>query len=272
MTRLRLLVLSCAVVFLACHDNESDVNPNYKEPTIWGFLVRAQDYDSTDVQVIDYDGLRMVPTVFLNDRQVQAYSYLPSEYEYGDDSVLRPSQKYELNVKHYWGTGFCHVVMPGDFDITRPTNGYLLRKDSTLVGTWSKSQGAEWYWLSIYVDYSYYDTTGDTMDEYEYEFELDTLVTDTSIWIPPDRLFPPVVGQLINGDGSVRTWSGYGPPLEPGDLGNVRGNAVGFVNAWNEPPEREFYVGAPTLTRHAPDSRTMLERLKARLRSRVLTR
>jgi len=267
MMRLGFLILSCAVVLLACHDNESGVNPNYKEPTIWGFLVRAQDYDSTDVEVIDCDGLRMVPTVLLNGRRVEAYSYTPNEYQYGDDSVLGSCQKYELNVKHYWGTGFCHVVMPGDFRVTRPTGNYLLRKDSTLVATWSASQGAEWYWLSIYVDYAYYDTTGDTMDEYEFQFELDTLVCSTSIAMLPDRLFPPVVGEVLNGDGSVRVWSGFGPPLEPGDLGNVRGNAVGFVNAWNEPPERDFYIGSPTLTRRLPDNREMLERLKARLRA-----
>ena len=120
--------------------------------------------------------------------------------------------------------------------------------------------------MSIYVNYDYYDTTGVWDNRV---FRLDTLMHDTSIAVPPERMFPPVVGQVICGDASVTVWSGYGPPDEPGDLGNVRGNAVGFVNAINEPPTTYFYVGAPPASRRAPDGRSQLERFKARLRSRM---
>jgi hypothetical protein len=156
--------------------------------------------------------------------------------------------------------------MPGDFNLTSPPDVYILGKESTLVSAWRASRGAQWYWLSVYVSYLYDDTTGAEDDN---TFTLDTLVYDTSISVAPSRMFPPFVGEIISGDASVTVFSGYGPADEPGDIGNVRGNAVGFVNAINEPLGKSFYVGSPTLTRSAPDSRAVLERFKARLRSRL---
>jgi hypothetical protein len=116
------------------------------------------------------------------------------------------------------------------------------------------------------VNYDYYDTLGVWDNR---EFRLDTLMHDTWIIVPPERIFPSFVGQVIEGDGSVTIWSGNGPPVEPGDFGNVRGTAVGFVNTVNEPPAKYFYVGAPPAARRAPDGRSELERFKARLRSRL---
>jgi len=87
--------------------------------------------------------------------------------------------------------------------------------------------------------------------------------------VPAERVFPTFVRQVLEGDASVTVWSGDGPPVEPGDFGNVRGTAVGFVNAINEPPAKYFYVGAPPVTRRAPDGRSEFERFKARLRGRM---
>jgi hypothetical protein len=120
--------------------------------------------------------------------------------------------------------------------------------------------------VSILADYDFYDTTG-SWDSYT--FTLDTLVHDTWIAVPPSRVFPSFVRDVLEGDALVTTWAGYGPAVEPGDLGNIRGTATGFVNAINQPRERYFYVGAPPLARRVPDGRTMLARFKARLRSRM---
>ncbi len=247
LSTLSFLLASGVMLFLACDDGggRTGLNPNYKEPMVWGYLSKVEYFDRTieyqkDFEVFDYDGLRMVPIVSLNGRQ--------------------------LEVKHYWGTGFCHLVMPADFRLTMPPDTYILGMESTLVSTWRASRGAQWYWASVYVNYDYYDTTG-SWDNYV--FTLDTLVCDTSISIAPSRVFPPFVGELLEGDALVTVWAGYGPPVEPGDLGNVRGTAVGFVNTINEPREKYFYVGSPIAVRRAPDDRTVRERFKARLRSRM---
>jgi hypothetical protein len=272
-----LVTLLAAVFLLSCEDGggKNDYNPNYREPMVWGLLSKVWDDEQAvsyqkDFGVFDFDGLRMVPIVLLNDSQVEPYYYSPAEYDYGDTNVIPTNRRYDLEVRHYWGTGFCHLVMPGDFALTLPPrvpfDTFMLRQDASLLTAWSASQGAQWYWLSVYVNYDYYDTLGAWDNR---EFRLDTLMHDTWIIVPPQQMFPPVVREVIEGDASVTVWSGNGPPVEPGDLGNVRGAAVGFVNAINEPPSKYFYVGARRAERRAPDGRSELERFKARLHSRL---
>ncbi len=271
--KLGLLVLFCAVLALSCDEGgqATGINPNYKEPMVWGLLAKVQFPDLTvefdkNLEVFDYDGLRMVPIVLLNGEQVEALSYSPVSYEYGDSNAIPTYQKYELEVRHYWGTGFCHLVMPGDFALIAPSDTHTLAQGTSLASAWRVSLGAQWYWLSVYVNYDYYDTLG-AWDNLE--FRLDTLVHDTLIVVPAEQMFPKFVSQVLEGDASVTIWGGYGPPIEPGDFGNIRGTAVGFVNAINEPPAKYFYVGAPPAKRRAPDESSEFERFKARLRSRL---
>jgi hypothetical protein len=268
-----LAALLLAALLVSCQESggKNEYNPNYREPMVWGLMSKVRDVDLTvtydkDFEVFDFSGLRMVPIVLLNDSQVEPYSYSPTEYDYGDTNVIATNHKYELEVKHYWGNGFCHLVMPGDFALTVPDDTHLLVQGAPLASAWRASLGAQWYWLSVYVNYDYYDTLGawDNID-----VRLDTLVHDTSIVVPPERLFPPVVSQVIEGDYSITIWSGDGPPVEAGDLGNIRGNAVGFVNAINEPPSKYFFVGTARARRRAPDARSERERFKALLRSRL---
>ena len=272
-TKFGRLIMLCSVVFLACDDGggKNGFNPNYKEPMVWGLLSKVKDVElvvsyNKNIEVFDYDGLRMVPTVLLNDERIQPLSYSPISYEYGDTSVIAANQKYEMEVRHYWGTGFCHLVMPGDFALIVPSDTHILAQGASLASVWRASRGAQWYWLSVYINYDYYDTLG-SWDNLE--FRLDTLVHDTSLVVPAERVFPTFVRQVLEGDASVTVWSGDGPPVEPGDFGNVRGTAVGFVDAINEPPAKYFYVGAPPVRRRAPDGRSEFERFKARLRGRM---
>jgi len=269
--KLWLPVILCVVLFGACDSGggRAGLDPNYREPMVWGFLSRdftlGELTHSKEIDIIDFDGLRMAPIVLLNGSRVDLLAYSAFEYDYGDTNVIPAYCRYEVEVQHYWGTGFCHVVMPGDFSLTMPPYRYILEQESALVSTWRQSRGAQWYWLSIFAVYEFYDTTGAWDD---YTFTLDTLVYDTSIAVPPERIFPPFVGEVISGDASVTVLAGYGPANEPGDLGNVRGNAVGFVSSVNVPPEKYFYVVAPPAARRAPGGHVMLEQFKARLRSR----
>lgn len=267
------LVLLFAVLVLSCDDGgqKTGVNPNYKEPMVWGLLSKYQYPDLSveyekNLEVFDFDGLRMVPVVLLNGEQVEALSYAPVSYEYGDTNAIPTYQKYEIEVRHYWGTGFCHLVMPGDFALIAPSDTHTLVQGASLEAAWRVSRGAQWYWFSVYANYDYYDTLG-VWDNLE--FRLDTLVHDTLMVVPAEQIFPKFVSQVLEGDASVGVWSGYGPPIEPGDFGNVRGTAIGFLNALNAPPAKYFYVGAPPVHRRAPDGRSDLARLKALLRSRL---
>jgi len=262
-----------ALTVSGCRNDVSSIgeNPNYREPMINGYVYKTEWHDGSieydkDVQVFDNRGLTEVPVVTLNGQPLEIYYYSWTMYAYGDSHYNPVNQKYELNVKHYWGDAFSRVVLPGDFRLTNPPAEYIMGMESTLVVTWQASSSAQWYWLSLYADYDYLDTL------YEWDnftFYLDTLVHDTFIAVPPSRVFPWFVRELEEGDGSASIWAGNGPAVEPGDVGNVRGAGFGFFNAINEPREADFYVGAPPKVRRSPGARESRDKLLALLRQRA---
>jgi hypothetical protein len=255
-------------------EGNPELNPNYREPMINGYVYKTEysdgsiDYDK-NVEVIDNAGLRMVPEVMLNGRPLEIYYYGTTTFRYGDEYYNPVGQRYELNVRHYWGEAFSRVVLPGDFRITGPPPRFILHRESTLVASWRPSFAAQWYWVGLYCGYDFYDTLGEWDD---YEFYLDTLVFDTVLSVSPARIFPGSVDSLNEGDGSVMVWAGNGPAIEPGDMGNVRGAGFGFFHAINEPREAYFYVGAPPKARRCPSQQTSQERFRSLLRERRAAR
>lgn len=251
MTRVSL----CVLFFVsACSTVDPVVNPNYSEPLVFAYVYRIEysdrsvEYDR-DVQVYDSRGLRSVPAVSLNGERLAPYSYRPTEYRYGDQTPVTVGCLYDLTVSHYWGDAFARAVMPGNFAIVAPSTRYIHARDSVLRIAWSPSTAAQWYWVEVYADYDYNDSSG-AWDNYSFSF--DTLLTSTSLDLPPELMFPSFVAELLEGDGSVVVWAGAGPANEPGDIGNVKGVGFGFFSGINEPAERLFYVGAPPSVRRVP--------------------
>ncbi len=235
------------VALAACDDAGLPPIAGRSEPVVWAYLYRLEYPDRTveyvrDVQVIDVHGFRAVPVVMLNADTLRAYSYRPTEFRYGDGNPVALEQRYDLAVEHFWGRAFSRVAMPGNFTVQKPANRFVLNQDSALEIVWSRATAAQWYWVELYVDYDYYDSTGNWDD---FSLVFDTLVYTNRLVLSPQRLFPAFVGEVIEGDGSVVVWAGSGPAVEPGDMGNVRGAGYGFFTAINEPPERYFYVVSP---------------------------
>ncbi|MFO7675059.1 MAG: hypothetical protein R6X12_01900 [bacterium] len=244
------------------------LDPGYREPIINGYLYRVEYYDWSvdylrDVEVFDNSGFRMVPSVRINSEELPAYSHTLTRHRYGDEKVFRVYRPYNLSVVHYWGEAFSRVTMPGSFEVTAPRADYIHGLDSTLAVTWKSSAGAQWYWLDLYCDFEFVDSLGDWDD---FTLEFDTFVRDTFVVLPPRRVFPREVAELVEGDGSALVVAGYGPEIGPGDIGNVRGAGFGFFTAGNEPRERYFYVGAPPRARRAATPDYRRGRLLARVR------
>ncbi|MFO7651754.1 MAG: hypothetical protein R6X13_10505 [bacterium] len=265
--------LPCILLFVAaCSSGDPAANPNYSEPLVFAYIYRVEYSDRTveydrDVQVYDGKGLRSVPVVELNGERLQPYSYRPTEYRYGDQAPCVVERLYSLTVNHYWGEAFARAVMPGNFAIVAPRARYVHARDSVLHVAWSPSTAAQWYWVEVYADYDYNDSSG-SWDSYS--FSYDTLLTSTSLDLPPEWVFPGFVAELLEGDGSIVIWAGAGPAIEPGDIGNVKGAGFGFFNGINEPAERYFYVGAPPCVRRVPPpGPARRSRGLARLRSRA---
>ncbi|MBN2537750.1 hypothetical protein JXB37_05690, partial [candidate division WOR-3 bacterium] len=73
-------VLLLAVLLVACREPGPGVDPNYSEPMVNGILYRVEFWDGSkahdrDVEVFDNRGLRMVPVVTLNTRELKPYHY-----------------------------------------------------------------------------------------------------------------------------------------------------------------------------------------------------
>lgn len=253
-----------------CEQPASGPDPNYSEPMVNAILYRVELYDGDqafdrDVEVSDSRGLRMVPVVTLNTRELRPYFYGSTLYRYGDTLPFQVNWPYELEVEHYWGRAFSRVAMPGNFDVVTPPENYIFDLESTLVISWTPSAGVQWYWVDLYCDYDFLDWNQQWND---FEFDFDTLVTDTFLVIPPGKVFPGYVEEVLEGDASAYVLAGYGPPGEPGDRGNVRGAGFGFFSAGNEPLEKYFYVGAPPVD--GPTARR--ERHTAKLAARLAAR
>ena len=267
--------LAALVLLLAAgcdRETRPELDPNYHEPMVTGYLDRMELYDGSvyyerDVYVFDNLGLRMVPLVTLNNEELPCYYYTWTGYAYGDEKKFRVHSRYELEVTHYWGTAFSRIIMPGNFGLTYPPDDeYVLDMESTLVVTWRRSEGAQWYWVDAYCYYDYVDSFYHLGD---HDFELDTTVCDTCLVLSPGRIFPGYVMDVLEGDGAVMVWAGYGPTIEPGDYGNVRGNGYGFFNGYNEAREKYFWVGAPIDCRRSPGAMESREKLHAHLRRRA---
>lgn len=266
------LTALAGLLVIGCKDQRpAGLHPEYSEPFINGYVYKIDYADGSsdyqrDFEVVDARGLRMVPILTLNDWPVYIYYYSATRYQYGDDQPNLPLSLLNLNVKHYWGEAFARVTMPGDFRITTPRGNYIMGLESTLVITWRRSPAAQWYWLSLWITYDYLDSLSewDSRDVY-----FDTLLHDTVYSIAPERVFGPDVVTLVEGDAIIDVWCGNGPPIEPGDIGNIRGCGHGFFNAVNEPPDAYFYVGAPPLARRCPGRDEQRGRFLARLNGRV---
>jgi hypothetical protein len=261
-----------ALLLAGCHETpESKLHPNYREPDINGYVYRLGFDDGSiesnkDFEVVDNQGLRMVPVLELNGSPVEVYSYGATAYRYGDENYNPALVRHELAVHHYWGDAYAHATMPGDFRMTGPGDQYVMGMESTLVITWRRAQAAQWYWMSFWASYDYLDSTGEWDSR---DFSLDTLILDTFLVIPPERMFPGFVRQVTEGDAVADLWSGNGPAVEPGDNGNVRGAGYGFFNAVNEPPDKYFYIGAPPVFRRSPTRVAQRHRFLDKLRART---
>lgn len=236
-------------LFLNCRQ----LDPNYSEPIIQGSLYRLENYDYSVsyeryFDIFDSRGLRMVPIIILNKETLDG-NYYGTEYIYQDTNTFPVNTRYRLQVSHYWGKATAEVMMPGNFSLITPPENYILDLESTLVISWHPAPGAEWYGVELRIDYDYRNFFG---EEEDYTYIFDTLVKDTSLTIPPERIFPASVADVLEGDGSAWVWAGSGPTFLPGDKGNISGAGFGFFNAINETREKYFYVGAPINIRRHP--------------------
>lgn len=195
-----------------------------------------------EVYIYNKNAFPEVPIVEINDTALPIYDYHYHWYRFIEFRKLNIDCEYKLKVTHPNGKAFGKVYLPGSYQILTPESTYILNRDSALKIFWQKANGARWYWLDLTIEYDYEDTLGEW--DY-YEFWMDTILFDTFCLYEPNRFIPPRIGTILEGEGAINIWAMDGPPILPGSLGNITGEAYGFFHTAHQPPERYFFVGNP---------------------------
>jgi hypothetical protein len=251
------LFIGLAVLLATC-SNHRDY------PFVDGYLTKAVYYSGDTlwdryVEVFDINGLPMIPAVKLNGNEVVMDQYDYIQCIYNDTIHFATNQEYELTVNHYYGQANAKIWMPGDFSMISPGPTYILKRDSILSVTWHKSEKASKYYL--YVDIEYEDENGE-----DFEFFHDTIVYDTIIRYPPNRIFAESAETIMDGEAEAAAWALTGPyRWEQGTKGNIQGQGLGYFSALYQPQALDFYVVAPPKTPKLRKSTKVWDRFKAKI-------
>jgi len=256
------LLSATGLFLLACQRSAPD------GPLIQGLTYRESYVDQPDSYyqgflVYDVDGLPRIPLVKVNDVPIDMTYYQAQQGQYESWNPFPVDTTLDLRIAEYEGEAHCRVNMPGSTKLTLPTPWFVLQKGQPVSIAWNKASGASTYYLDLYVNYEYNDTFGE-WDSYEGEWSV--TVTDTSFTFPGSMLFPPIVGEVLDGEGYIILWAQDGPPLLAGDWGNVKGHGLGYFASAYEPPDGWFPIVTP------PASRLGAAQVSARNRARVVQR
>ncbi len=186
------------------------------------------------VEGYKYNGFKILPVAAIN-----GDTLFPMDYDFGATDFyymtyvnwINYGDECKFTIDYDEGKGEAKDTMPGSFRIISPDTTYVLHKGSSLNITWSSSNGANWYWLDVYMHIYYEDTSGYWDDYY---VELDTIVDGTSFTMSASRIFPGYVDSVRYGYGGVYVEAVNGPKPEPGSKSNIEGDAVGFFWCSNE--------------------------------------
>jgi hypothetical protein len=256
------LLSAICLLLLACQ------RPHPVGSLIQGLAYRESFSDAADAfyqvfLVYDVDGLPRIPLVKVNDVPIEMTDFQPQQGQYESWDVFPVDTTMDVKIANYDGEAHCRVNMPGNTALTRPTPWFVLQKGQPVAIAWNKAHGASTYYLDLYINYEYNDTFGEWDD---FENEWDTTITDTSFTFPASWVFPPIVGEVLDGEGYIILWAQDGPPLLAGDWGNIKGHGFGYFATAFEPPDGWFPIVTP------PATRLGAKQVSARNRMRVMQR
>ena len=176
-----------------------------------------------------------VPSLAINDVSYDAYfndnvfTFHPNDINGFPGEQLSINLAYAAENKEHSEVSI-DIVYPEEFEVESIYNSIdTIRSGQDYIVDWSNSVGADYYSVKINFHYAYYDTTNTYRAKI---INIDTLVTESEIVLPNTTLFPDTdnIVTIIDSDGTLNLYAISGPML-PGDVGNVRGDGFGIVNA-----------------------------------------
>lgn len=232
MDRILIAILLLMFVVLNCS--------NRGEPTIDAHITAS----SASETVISVEGFRaggftMTPVIMLNEELLYGSlsGHGPDCFHFVDDIPWIDTGD-ECCLYIDYGDGVCEAteIVPGDFTITSPTPEFTLYPYAGLTTSWETSVAAEWYRLTVYMMYLYYDTDGES---HVFQLSIDTTLQKKTYKISADRLYPDDVASIdaqFQHTGKIHVAAASGP--EPNShKSNIDGDGSGTFRCyyWTEP-------------------------------------
>lgn len=199
------------------------------EFSVFGEVEFNSDTLPTNVYIF-VSNISSIPTVKLNQDNIKFRSFYNAGTSFWDTlRTITEGDEVQLNISDNRGVAGAVVRIPQQFRIQSPDPDsiFILPPHNNFTASWTTSGFSDYYDAYFYLNYEYFPTGGGTSKYFN--FQLDTILSNTSIIIPASRLFPADFD-------SVAGWSyGYfqitamnGPRPEIGTQGNVTGDGIGF--------------------------------------------
>lgn len=230
-------LLSIFTLIFGCKKGPTIID--FGEPTIFAELTRYRYYYDQPIrnqaEVVVY-GSHLVPIVSINDDTLE-FEYYSSSAAYVAQSYFldylyaTPGDEFEMVVYHDEGEASATVTLPGDFALTPLQENDTLFLDEDFAISWGKSEGAERYFVRIYMRYYYIDTTG--IRTYFY-FDTSLYTIDTNFVVPLERMLLPQVDSVDYGYGYVTVNAENGAWIGHSLEGNITGDGIGYFTAYNQ--------------------------------------
>ena len=256
--------------------------PTILKPFIVAEIQAASGSDTTADARIAITYLSGVPTVNINQTNIPFqywYHYACArmwDYYLPDkdgDSILMTAEFPKSDGTA--GAAYARVVIPEQFEIISPDTSIniLTGIGDSLRVHWSQSTEADAYGVSFDLSYYYELESGDTG---YFHIDLDTFITDTTIFFP-DSLLYPYAADIVNIWSFYETFriTAYDGPVLPGAQANVTGDAIGVLYSEKYGGQLNFILAGPMATdavpKQQPDrpdiSQVIFERLSQRFNS-----
>jgi len=232
MDRILIAILLLMFVVLDCS--------NRGEPTIDAHVTASSGSEAViNIEGFRTGGFTMTPVIMLNEELLYGSQsgYGPDGFHFVDDIPWIDAGD-ECHLYIDYGDGVCEAteIVPGGFTITSPPPEFTLYPYAGLTTSWETSVAAEWYRLTVYMMYLYYDTDG---EGHVFQLSIDTTLQKNSYRISAERLYPDDVASIdmqFQSTGKVRVAAVSGP--QPTDHeSNIEGDGSGTFCCyyWTEP-------------------------------------
>ena len=231
-----LIVFCCscliAINFAGCEGPAGPAGPTSQiEFSVFGMVEFTSDTLPTYAQVI-VSNISSIPTVKLNQDNIKFRSFYNTGTSFWDNlRTITEGDEVQLTISDNQEVANAVVRIPQQFRIQSPNPDsiFILPPHSDFTASWTASGFSDYYDADFYLNYEYAPIGGGTSKYFS--FQLDTILSTTSITIPAARLFPAEYDSLAYWSysyGYLSIEAVNGPRLEVGARGNVTGDGFGF--------------------------------------------